>query len=376
MSSIHRTLPQLQPFELGCSIDELDTPSLCLDLDILEDNIRSMANICRSAGVAWRPHSKGHKTPEIARRQIDAGAIGVTCAKLGEAEVMAAGGVEDILIANQVVGPRKMQRLVDLCRSARPIIAVDHPIQLEAMSAAADAGGVTVRVLIEVDIGLERAGVAPGEATVRLARQVVELPALVLEGIMGYEGHLLTVPDPDEKAQRIAACLDLLGETKAALQQAGLPCEIVSAGGTGSYKYTIRSPHVTELQAGGLIFMDAFYRHACQVSEFGNALTLLTTVVSRPAADRAIIDAGQKAHNKQIHEPEVIGHADIRVTRLSAEHGELALGAESRELRVGDRLQLIPGYGDFTTFLHDAFYVFRDGRLEAVWPLVARGRLD
>jgi D-serine deaminase-like pyridoxal phosphate-dependent protein len=358
------------------TIDDLDTPALCIDLDVLESNIAQMAAACRRHGKAWRPHAKAHKSPIVARKQLEAGAIGVTCAKLGEAEVLAAGGVRDLLVANQLAGMHKMRRLAQLCRTADPVVAVDHVEQAQSMSQACSAAGVQVRVIVEVDIGLNRAGVAPGDAAVELAQAVDRLPGLRLCGIMGYEGHLLTVPDLEEKERRIAAALELLGQTRDALRRSGLCCDIVSAGGTGSYRYTLQSPHVTELQAGGLIFMDAFYRRKCQVGEFGHALTVLTTVVSRPERTRAIIDAGRKTHWIDHAAPIFLGFEEqIQVRRLSAEHGELLLEGEAQRLRIGDRLRFIPGYSDFTNVLHNAFYVLRGDEVVDTWPLEARGKL-
>jgi D-serine deaminase-like pyridoxal phosphate-dependent protein len=360
---------------LGASKDALDTPCLCLDLDVLEANIAAMVRTCRQHGVAWRPHAKGHKVPAIARRQIEAGALGVTCAKLGEAEVMAAGGVPDVLVANMVVGPQKLARLVELRRVADPIVCVDHPDQVRPISAAMAAAGLVLRVLIEVDIGLHRVGVPPGEPTLDLARFVAAQPGVELAGIMGYEGHLLTVPDQAEKSRRIAEALGSLVATARLLEAHGMPCEIVSCAGTGSYLHAVQVPGITEIQAGGAIFMDAYYRHLCHVPELGYALTLLTTVVSRPAAERAIIDAGRKAMNIESHPPLVVGREDVRVGRLSAEHGQLELAPSAQDLRIGDRLELIPGYADLTTVLHNQFYCFRNGKLVDVWPLEARGKL-
>jgi len=361
--------------DIGLPVSELDTPALCIDLDALEANIRRMADLCREHSIDWRPHSKGHKSPEIARRQIEAGAIGVTCAKLGEAEVMAASGIRDILIANQLVGPRKMQRLAELCRNADPIVAVDHKDQVDAMSRAISAAGARLRVIVEVDVGLARCGTTPGQATLELARHIHGSPGLELAGIMGYEGHLLTVDDLASKERSIREAMALLDSTRASLTEHDLPCPIVSAGGTGSYAYTIDCPGITELQAGGLIFMDVFYRDQCQVTGFAHALTILATVVSRPTPERAVIDAGRKTMNNELEMPEVIDAPGIRVKRLSAEHGELTLQPEAQGLTIGDRVTLIPGYGDFTTVLHNEFHAVRAGHVEAVWPLAARGQL-
>ena len=360
----------------GATKDDLDTPALLLDLDVMEANIRAIAGQCKARGVAWRPHAKGHKVPTIAQKQLAAGALGVTCAKLGEAEVMAAAGIRDILIANLIVGPHKLRRLVELRRKADPIVCVDHADQVAPLSRVMSEAGLRLRVLIEVDIGMHRAGIAPGEPTLKLARLVADSPGLELAGIMGYEGHLLTVANPAEKAERIRDSLATLVATAELLRANGLACPIVSCAGTGSYIYAIQQPGITEIQAGGAIFMDAYYRHTCQVPDLGYALTVLTTVVSRPAPDRAIIDAGRKTLNIEQHKPLVAGRNDIRVVSLSAEHGTLELDPSAQDLKIGQRLELIPGYGDLTTMLHDNYCCFRGGRLESVLPIAARGKLQ
>lgn len=361
---------------LGCSKADLDTPALCIDLDLFESNVRTMAELCRKRGVDWRPHSKCHKSSAIARRLVEAGAIGVTCAKLGEAEVMAAGGITDLLIANLVVGPQKVRRLVELRRIADPIVCIDHIEQAEPISQAMAAAGLKQRVIMEVDIGLGRVGVAAGLPTLELARKLVELPGLQLAGIMGYEGHLLTIGAQDEKRTRIHAALDLLDETRRLLEEHGIPCPLVSCGGSGSIYESVEHPGITELQAGGAMFMDEFYRHQCQLHELRDALYLIVTVVSRPAPERAIIDAGRKTMNMEVAMPKVRGRDDIKVERLSAEHGQLRLEPSAQDLRIGDRLEVIPGYGDLTTVLHDQFFGIRGDRLEVIWPLEARGRLQ
>jgi D-serine deaminase-like pyridoxal phosphate-dependent protein len=361
---------------LGAAKDDLDTPALCVDLDRLEANIDEAVALCRRSRVAWRPHAKSHKSPDIARRLVEAGAIGLTCAKLGEAEVFAAGGVHDLLIANLLAGRQKVQRLVELRRHCDPIVTLDHLDQAEPISKAMQAARMRVRAILEVDIGLHRTGTAPGEATLHLARHVSELPGIELVGLMGYEGHLLLIEDQAEKQTKIRAAVGQLTETAALLKKAGLKCDIISCGGTGSFPFALQQPGITEVQAGGLIFMDAFYRHKCLIEQFRYALTILTTVVSRPAPERAVVDAGRKTMNMELHLPLVVGREDIRVERLSAEHGVLALDKSAQDLRIGDRLELIPGYGDLTTMLHSHFYVFRNEKLIDIWPLVARGRVD
>ena len=365
--------------DLGTLKDEIDTPALCVDLDQLEANIRYMAGTCRERAVAWRPHSKCHKSPQIAQKLIAAGAIGVTCAKLGEAEVMASGGVTDLLIANMLAGPHKVRRLVALTKIADPIVCIDHVDQATAMAAGLEEAGQTVRAIVDVDLGMKRTGVPAGRPALELARSLDQLPGMQLCGIMGYEGHLLQVADPKDKAEQIAAALDQLGETRDLLIEDGLNCDIVSCGGTGSFTYATQHPAVTEVQAGGGIFMDDFYRDNCQVTEMQPALTLVATIVSRPAVERAIMDAGRKSLNQELAKPRVISHAGIELSSLSAEHGALKLLQEAngdQQLRIGDRVELMPGYSDWTCVLHDHLLGFRDGRLEVVWPLEARGRLQ
>lgn len=365
----------MSQYPIGSPKSELDTPCLCIDLDRMEANIQRMADYCRQHGVQWRPHCKCHKTPVIALREIAAGAIGITCAKLGEAEVMAAGGVRDLLIANPLVGKRKMERFVSLCRWADAIATVDHICQAEAIARAAAAVGVKPRVILEVDIGLARCGVAPGSAAVELAKQVSALAPLRFSGFMAYEGHLLGIADAEEKRRRIVEAMKVVADTRQQIERAGLKCDIVSVGGTGSYHITATCPGITELQAGGGIFMDPYYRDHCQVSGLDFALTVLTTVTSRPVPGRANIDAGRKTISSDLAKPLVAGRTDILVDWLSAEHGTLRLEPSAESLAIGDQLELVVGYGDLTTCLHDEFYGFRGDRLEVVWPILGRGKL-
>lgn len=355
---------------------DLDTPALCIDLDAFEANIRDIVSTCRSRGISWRPHAKCHKSVDVARRLIEAGAIGLTCAKLGEAEVFAAAGIRDLLIANLLVGKQKVERLVDLRRIADPILCLDHLDQAEPISRAMQAAGYRVRAILEIDIGLKRAGVLPGEAALELARQVKQLPGIELAGIMGYEGHLLLIEDAAEKQAQIRAALTLLTHTRDLLTQHGISCPIISCGGTGSFAMCVSQPGITEIQCGGAIFMDAFYRFKCHVSQFRYALKVIATVVSRPAPDRAIIDAGRKTMNMELVMPLVLGREDVRVVSLSAEHGILQLDPTAQVLRIGERLEIVPGYSDLTNVLHDRFYALRGSVVEGIWPLQARGKLQ
>ncbi len=355
---------------------ELDTPILCIDLPVMESNILKMADYIQSRGKDWRPHSKCHKTPAIAWKQLEVGAIGITCAKVSEAEVMAQAGIQDILIANMVVGRHKLERVAALCRWADPIVTVDHYAQAAPLAEVCREFGVTCRVIIEVDIGLNRVGSRPGVEMLELAHGISKLEGIELSGIMGYEGHLLRIENQDEKREQIAGAMTILESCSELLQRDDLNCGIVSAGGTGSYQFSSDCDGITELQAGGGIFADPMYRLMCGVEGLDYALTVLATVVSRPALDRAVLDCGRKTQNPDICKPIVKGYPDAEVTQTSAEHCTLKLEGESRNLKIGDKVELVVGYADFTTILHDEFYGFRNNRLETVWPILGRGKLQ
>lgn len=355
---------------------DLDTPALCLDLDAFDENVRDVVTLCQLQNIDWRPHSKCHKSPVLGRRLVDAGAIGLTCAKLSEAEMYAASGIADLLIANLIVGPKKVARLVELRKIADPILVVDHLAQAEPISAAMQVAGLRVRTILEVDIGLARVGTQPGEATLALAQQVDKLPGLELVGIMGYEGHLMAVEDQAAKAQQVQEALALLVSQQTLLGSHGLVCDLVSCGGTGTIHLCSMQPGITEIQAGGAIFMDAFYRQKCEVPGFRYALSVLATVVSRPTPDRAIIDVGRKGLNIEVATPFIKDRPDLHITRLSAEHGQLQVTGGADSLRIGDRLEIIPGYGDLTIMLHDQFHAFRQGELVERIPVEGRAKLQ
>ena len=352
---------------------ELDTPALLVDLDVMEANIARIAAECRRHGVSWRPHIKGQKTLEIIAKELAAGAIGVTCAKLGEAEVLAAAGFRDILIANQIVGPVKMRRLAALTAIAQPILAVDSLANIEELAATAQSSGRTLGLVVEVDIGMHRAGVQPGAPVVALARAIAGHPGLVFKGVTGWESHTVTIADPQEKARAVAAAIALLTASAEACRAAGLYAPIVSCGGTGTFPYCIRQPGVTEVQVGGGIFCDMHYATAYHL-DFPCALTLLATVTSRPTATRIILDAGKKSMSSDASPPAPLDLPALRSLRLSAEHATLELDAPSETPRVGDRVELIVGYSDTTVHLHEEIAAIRGGMVEAIWPIAARGR--
>jgi D-serine deaminase-like pyridoxal phosphate-dependent protein len=365
----------MQPL-IGSNKLDLDTPILCVDVAVMERNLDAMADFIAARGKAWRPHMKCHKSPTIALKQMAAGAIGMTCGKVSEAEVMAAAGIRDLLIANMIVGRPKLERVAALSRSgADPIVACDHYVQVEPLAEICRQRGVSCRVVIEVNVGMYRAGIRPGRDTLDLAEAIDRLPGVEMVGLMGYEGHLHQVVDANEKRTKINEAMGVLEYCRDGLTKKGVCCDIVSAAGTGSYQFTADHPVVTELQCGGGIFGDPKYTDQYGVKGLEPALTVLTTVVSRTKIERAIVDAGRKAVNGDMCMPLVKGIPEAKVVQLSAEHGWIDLGPASRDLKIGDKIELVVGYADFTTVLHDEFHVFREDRLEAIWPIAARGML-
>ena len=355
--------------------DDLDTPVLLVDLDTFESNVRHLADYCRRNRTHWRPHSKAHKCPDIARLQIEAGGCGITCAKLSEAELMVEHGICDILLANQIVPRRKLQRLAELQRRARVIAIVDCEAAALGLAQAAEAAATTVPVLVDVDIGLHRTGVEPGPGVLDLARLIDRSAGLELLGVMGYEGHVLLVEPPAAKVESCHQALQLLLEARDALLEDGLCADVVSAGGTGCYEITAAFKGITELQAGGGIFMDLMYRERMHVDDkLGLALTVLSTVTSR-GPGRVILDAGFKTMSAFHHPPGALDRDDIELNYLSAEHGEYRVRDKAAGPDLGERIQLVVGYSDSTSFLHDRFLGVRDGVVECVWEIAGRGLL-
>jgi D-serine deaminase-like pyridoxal phosphate-dependent protein len=359
--------------EIGLKKTESDTPFLWVDLDLLESNVTYLAEYFEAAGVNWRPHMKGIKVPAIAHQAIASGAIGVTCAKLGEAEIMAAAGIQDILIANQIVGPIKIARLVNLQPHADVKVAVDNEANVVELGEAARAKGVELGILVELDIGQHRAGVAPGQPALELSRLVHETPGLRYQGLMAWEGHTRAIDDLNLRRQEIEKSIGLLTESAELCREAGLPVSIVSAGGSGTYYVTAFQPGITEIQAGGAIFCDV----SCQNwgVETKPSLFVRTMVTSRPAPDRIIFDAGFKVLPKWTSMPEPIGLSDVKAIGMSAEHGKVTLAAPDSTVKVGDAFDFTVGYGDSTVFLHDELYGIRDGIIEVVWTIQGRGKI-
>lgn len=358
--------------EIGLAKEALDTPALWVDLDRLDRNIAALAKHFKTAGVQWRPHTKGIKTPAIAHKLLAAGAIGITCAKLGEAEVMAAAGIRDILIANQIVGPQKITRLVNLRAQADVKVAVDSPENVAAIGAAASAKGVEVGVLIEVNTGMNRAGVEPGEPTLALARQIDDTPGVRLRGLMTWEGHTLDLAEQAKQAA-IQQSIGQLLDTAQLCRKNDLPIEIVSGGGSGTYKFTPFIQGMTEVQAGGAIFCDMAYQG--WGVDLEPALFIQCTVTSRPVPERIICDAGFKTLPRGFSTPKPLGIDQVKNVIFSAEHGYLILEAPNHQVRVGDHFDFVVGYSDATVFLHDTLYGVRNGIVETAWSIQGRGKL-
>ena len=358
----------------GQALDDLETPVLLLDLDRFESNVQHMAAYCRDNGKEWRPHSKAHKSPAIAHIELANGACGITCAKLSEAEWMVAHGVSSILLANQIVSPVKFAALARLQHQAEVIAAVDNIAVVEPMAAAAIDEGVRIPVVAEIDIGMKRVGVEPGPPLLALSKAISDQPGLAFKGLMGYEGHVLDRWPLQAKKKACYQALDILVESRNLLEDNGLQIEIVSAGGTGSYELSALHDGVTELQAGGGVFMDVMYRRKCHVEALTPALTVLTSVTSR-AADRVVVDAGFKTLSSSHQPPEVLGRDDLRLRGLSAEHGIFDIVEGQAGPALGERIELLVGYSDSTTFLHNYFVAVRKGRVEKIWDISARGLL-
>jgi D-serine deaminase-like pyridoxal phosphate-dependent protein len=347
----------------------LDTPALVLDLDVAEANLKTMQRWADKAGIGLRPHTKGHKSPALAQMQIDQGATGIACAKLGEAEVMASAGIRDILITTELVGQRKLARLVALARTADLTIVIDDLRAAQAISDAAVEAGVAIKCLIDLNVGQDRTGVTPGQEAVALALDVSRMPAMTVAGLQGYEGHLQLIPDRAARAAASAECTKLIAETANLLTQAGIAPKIVSAAGTGTYQF-MTGTVVNEVQPGSYVVMDATYM-AVEHLPFAPALTVISTVVSRRGRT-AIIDAGWKALTADYTAPK-LQHIPGTYSSMGDEHGRLSL-EDGVQLELGDVVELLPDHCDTTINLYDRFFLSRGDRIVGEWPISGRGR--
>jgi D-serine deaminase-like pyridoxal phosphate-dependent protein len=352
---------------IGSSRPQLVTPALVLDLPSARRNIDRMAKAMRDLGSTIRPHIKVHKSPELARLQVEAGAIGLSVATVWEAVVAAAAGLDHLFVVNTVAGERKVRTVAELARGVDLMVAVDDAANARDLSAAAVSAGSTLGVVIEVDTGMDRGGVDTAEAAVALARAVSTLPGLALRGITGYEGHCALTPERELRQARQRTAMSMFVGVAEALERHGFPCPIRSAGGTATWDWTAVFPGVTEIQAGTYVVMDNF--HGRMVDGFEHSLTVQATVVSTPPG-RIVVDAGSKSIGDG-DLSSIVGHTEPAF-RFDEEHGIFA-ALDPRDLSVGDVVALVPGYSPSTVNAFDVFHVIEDETVVDIWPVIPRG---
>lgn len=358
-------------------VAELDTPALLVDQDLLLANIAAVQARLAATGVRIRPHLKTAKSPALAQIMARAGMSGFCVAKLGEAEVFAAAGFTDLLITGELAGAPKLRRLAAL-HAAHPDVrvVVDSATGAELLNTACAADPRPLEVLIDLDVGQRRCGIAPGEPALALARTLTRLPHLRLVGLQGYEGHLQHVADAAEQNRLVDAAMAALTGTADLLRADGQRIDVVTTGGTGTCERCAQHAGVTEVQPGSFIFLDRAYRDALGTrNPYRNALTVVATVISRPAPQRAVIDAGLKALSTDMGNAEPLDLPGVRYRPGGDEHGILEWDADvAPNLALGDMVRLIPGHIDTTVNLYDAYQVVRDGAISATWPILARGK--
>ncbi len=375
-----RTIPaDWVPAQAGDLLKEIDTPALIVDLDKCEANLLRLMAAVAGSGVRVRPHAKTHKCSELARQQIEAGAVGVCCQKLGEAEAMLAGNVNDVLITNEIVGEAKMRRLARVARAYAPArlgVCVDNADIARQLAAICEAEQVVIDVYIEVDVGQNRGGVTEPAEAAELARLLHDTPALHFRGLQAYSGlaqHRRGVPERRIAAQAAARRAALARE---AVLAANLPCEVVTGGGTGTFPYDLQSGVYTELQPGSYLFMDVDYSRNeidTDAPRFEVSLFILASVMSLQG-DRATLDAGLKAFSTDLG-PAQPAFEGWRVRNVSDEHAVLMRSDDATPIKLGDKALLVPSHCDPTVNLHEWIVATRKGRVEAVWPIDARGRI-
>jgi len=367
LQTAHDHVRRVYGAAIGRHRDDVVTPALILDLPAARRNITKMADRLGTMPAELRPHIKVHKSPQLARLQIDAGAVGLSTATVWEAIAMVHSGFDSVFVVNTIAGHEKIAALATLARDADVMIAVDNTHNASELAAAARTAASTLGVLVEVDTGMDRAGVDTVEQAVALARRISELDGLVLVGVTGYEGHCSLTPERGLRHTREQAAMKFLVEAAGAIRATGLPCPIVSAGGTATWDWTASYPGVTEIQAGSYAVMDHF--HGAMVDDFEYALTVLATVISR-RPDRVIVDAG----NKSMGAPALAtirGH-DLSVLRFDEEQG-IFIATSDADLAVGAVVELVPGYTPATVNWYDAYHVVEDERVVDIWPVIARG---
>jgi 3-hydroxy-D-aspartate aldolase len=365
----------------GMDEKDIQTPCLVLDLDALERNIAKMGERASTMGVRLRAHGKMHKSVDVAKLQEKlGGSTGVCCQKVSEAEAFVRGGIRDVLVSNQVRDRIKIDRLARLPKlGARTSCCVDDPANVIELSEAATRHGTTLGCLVEIDCGANRCGVTTAPEAVALARAIIAAPGLRFSGIQAYQGAMQHLNNYEDRKAKADIAIALVREVVAALEAEGIACETVTGGGTGSYQFEGNSGIYTELQCGSYAFMDADYgrihdRDGNRIdhSEFENALFILTSVMSHVKADKAICDAGLKVQSIDSGLPVVFGREDVTYVQCSDEHGEISDPAGA--LKINDKLRLVPGHCDPTCNLHDWYVGVRNGKVECLWPVSARGK--
>jgi D-serine deaminase-like pyridoxal phosphate-dependent protein len=356
--------------QIGRARNDVSTPALLLDLDKAKRNIATMGERFRELPAALRPHFKAHKSPQLARLQVEAGAIGVACATVWEALVAAEAGIADVLIANQIVRPDKVRAAADLARSHRLTVTVDDVRNVEQLSRAAVAAGAELELLVELDVGMGRCGVRSREHALTLAERITELPGLKLRGLQAYEGHCMLEPDIDKRLTDVQAANRQAIDAFDFLAEHGQPVEVISAGGTGTYSITGANPRIQEIQAGSYVLMDAMHRTLVP-GEFEVAMTVAGSVISRQG-DTVVLDCGRKSVGIDFATPPLVSHPDGRVRYFAEEHC-LVDFAGPPSLDLGDVAELMGGYCPTTVNLHDVFHVVEDGVVTDIWPVTPRG---
>ena len=358
-------------------VNAIDTPALVLDLDAFERNLQRMADALKGHPVRLRAHAKSHKCPDIARRQIALGAIGICCQKVSEAAVFVEAGINDVLVTNQVVGPKKLMHLADLARRARMGVLVDDPLQVLALADVARSQGVSIDVYVEIDVGGHRCGVAPGADAAHLARLIADRPPLRFAGLQCYHGPAQHKRTPLEREQAIAQACDAARRSRSLIEADGLQVERITGAGTGTFLLERDSGVFNEIQAGSYIFMDRDYsdnQPEAQDVSFEHALFVRSAVLSRTQPTRAVLDAGLKASSIDSGMPTVWQRPEFKYVKAADDHGVLEVPADS-SLALGDALMLVPGHCDPTVNLYDDLVCIRGDRVEAIWPIAARGAL-
>lgn len=355
---------------LGKRVAELDTPSLLVDLRAMERNLQTMAHFFRSRPAKLRPHFKNHRVTELAATQLEYGAIGITCARLWQAAGLVRAGIKNVLIANELAGEAPLERFVELSAQSPVILAVDNAKVVEDLARLGRNRRTAVNVVVDVDLGLKRCGVSPGEAAVTLAKKVVG-HGLSFRGIMGYEGHLQPLPPGPEKEVVVKAAMQSLVETKRQIEGAGIPVEIVSCGGTGDYALSGSFPGVTENQAGSYLLMDTWY--APFAPDFTPSLSVLASVISKTPGERIVADAGVKAISGERGLPSVKNLSGLKLRALHAEHAPIDVVDPHVPVDVGDKIEISVHYHDGTIQLHRRMFGVRDGRVERIF-LIEHGQ--